>query len=170
MKPGVILGIIFISIGAGLGYWGYSVYQKGNESKNWPTVTGQVIESEVKKETTTRKVSDGRKRTTTSFRANVIYRYEVNGTSYISKQITSLDYSFGDSAQAREITAKYPKGKTVTVFYNTLDPEQAFLEPGISKGSYILMGAGAVCLVLGLLAGATAFRGKKKTFSNGKSQ
>jgi hypothetical protein len=66
----------------------------------------------------------------------------------------SRTISFGSKLywlfSAQEVAAMYPVGEKVTVYYNPDNPKIATLEPGISVGSFVILGVSAIILLVGL--------------------
>lgn len=61
----------------------------------------------------------------------VVYEYEVNGIKYISNRVRVQDKSgptMGGALYANPLLKRYPKGATVTVYYNPQDPKESALE------------------------------------------
>ena len=61
----------------------------------------------------------------------VVYEYEVNGTKYISNRVRVQDASgptMGGALYANPLLQRYPKGTTVTVYYNPQNPKESALE------------------------------------------
>ena len=61
----------------------------------------------------------------------VVYEYEVNGTKYISNRVRVQDASgptMGGALYANPLLKRYPKGATVTVYYNPQNPRESALE------------------------------------------
>ena len=79
-------------------------------------------------------------------------------------------FSFGEyqgsKKHAESIVDRYPKGKKLEVSYNPEKPEVAVLEPGITIGSYLPLGIGAMLVLLGAVASVVASVVKK---SDGQS-
>lgn len=82
----------------------------------------------------------------TTWKPAIVYGYVVNGTSYLSSRVQFMNVVSGSStfrdSLAKNISEEYPVGKTVTVYYDPDNPEDAVLEPGV--GFAII-----VCLVIG---------------------
>jgi hypothetical protein len=61
----------------------------------------------------------------------IVYEYEVNGTKYISNRVRVQDASgptLGGALYANPLLTRYPKGATVTVYYNPQNPKESALE------------------------------------------
>ena len=145
------LGIfaIFIAIGGGLTIWGWSILQSARASSTWPTVTGRVVSSEVTHSTD----SDG----ADSYQPMVVYRYTVKQVSYDNNTIKFGENSYSSRRQAEQIAADYPAGKAVTVYHHPEQHDQSVLEPGVSGGSYIVLGIGLIFVVVALIAAPLTF-------------
>ena len=61
----------------------------------------------------------------------VVYEYEVGGIKYISNRVRVQDASgptMGGALYANPLLKRYPKGATVTVYYNPQNPRESALE------------------------------------------
>jgi hypothetical protein len=58
--------------------------------------------------------------------AYIRYEYAVDGVSYSSLSINSIDSPF----YPKDVADRYPVGMDVDVYYNPKDPAEAVLEPG----------------------------------------
>jgi len=116
--------------------------RRGKQSETWPFTEGEVVSSHVK----SRHDSDG----DTSYSAAVRYEYEIGGATYVSRTISFGSKLYFGRFSAEEVVAIYPVGEKVTVYYDPNHPKIATLEPGISVGSFVVLGLSAVFLVVGL--------------------
>ena len=118
-------------------------------SQGWPTTDGIIISN--------RLVGQKFKEYDGDFYTNIDvyirYKYTVNGISYSSLSINSIDTPFYPSSFA----SRYPVGKDVIVYYNPKVPSKAVLEPGfvgIFKAfnifSYLIFGAGIYFIFRGI--------------------
>lgn len=145
----IAAALIFILFGIAIGLTGYSSYQSGVDSKDWPTVSGVIIQSEIETRTSTTGEGANRKTVEKSY-PRVKYEFSVNGRSFVSNAI-----KFGQSADAYKTVARYPVGQIVAVFYNPDKPDQAVLEPGADPTFSIgFMGLGVIFIIIGFLAAA----------------
>jgi len=144
-----IIGAIFTFIGLFCLYVFWNGYRIFFASRNWPTVTGEVLESRVK----TRTDSDTG---ATGYRVHMLYSYEVEGQPYKCGAVTIAGDQRSGQKRAEASVAKYPVGASVSVIYNPDRPGEAFLERVlVGRGNFfifgtIFMGLGAAIL-LGLL-------------------
>jgi hypothetical protein len=108
----------------------------------WPSTTGTVTASKVG----SRKETDMDGKSSYVNEPQVTYEYEVNGVSYQASRISLAERIAGADVQAT--LSRYPAGKSVPVYYDPDDPEQAVLEravpPTVGKGVGLL-----ILLILG---------------------
>jgi hypothetical protein len=134
--------LVFVLLGLFALYKGGRDLQWAQASPNWPTVTGIVEHSQVAES-----VDKGKK----SYYADVVYRYEVQGTAHQAKQIAFGDYRSSDPAPYQEIISRYPVGANVKIYYQPDVPEVAVLEPGVSRQAYIIPGFGIALSLIGIV-------------------
>jgi hypothetical protein len=126
--------------------FGFAATRTPGKSKDWPTVTGQVLASTI----TYRSGSRG-SRSPYPF---VMYTYQVAGQQYQSQRIY-FGSEVGGSAMTGVIK-KYPIGAQIPVYYNPQNPADAVLEHS-SPASKVLIWIG---LILIAVAAATYFMPK----------
>jgi len=148
-----LFGLVFLAVGIGVTAWGWNVLGDAKASTSWPSVDGSVISSKVERERTSRR-SGGRRRTSTTYGAEVRYRYSVDGNEYSSDKVSFGDYSSSNRARAQGIVDRYPVGKTVQVYYDPNTPETAVLESGTSWSCYLPIGLGIIFTIVGALVSA----------------
>ena len=143
----VVAGTGIILLGAAFVNYGFDQRTKAKESVNWPSITGKILNSEVEKRTSTTGTGSSRK-TSTTYVAVIKYEYTLDGTTYTSDRI-----AFGGKAatSAGSLVNKYPKAKSVNVYYNPDDPKEAALETGLKNESWFFPGFGAVWMIPGVL-------------------
>jgi hypothetical protein len=91
-------------------------------SRTFPATTGRMLESEVTRY--------HRRRSGASYGLELKYRYEVAGRTYEATR-----YRYGDKHDWNEsvhaVAASLPAGAPVIVYYNSADPADALLVPGL---------------------------------------
>jgi hypothetical protein len=140
---------IFGLIGGGLAFWGWNILQDARASASWPTADGIVSSSEVDHSTD----AEGGD----SYSPEVDYQYTIDGQNHINDTIKFGENSYNSRRRAEEITATYPVGRQVTVYYDPEQPDKSVLEPGVTAGSYIVLGIGVLFIVIALLVAPLTF-------------
>ena len=129
--------------GAGLAC-GYAIIQIGRAllARRWPTVDGEIIDARVVRS------GDGQNR---SLDRVVTYRYHVAGQRYTNNRVrfgleltpNSMVPALGTNPNvASPLTAGYPRGKPVRVYYNPRRPEDSVLYPTPNLRVWIILAAG----------------------------
>ncbi len=104
-------------------------------ASRWPQVRGQIISGETTTaEVTTRHATDTNERDVREVRnfANIKYRYSVAGKQFTGSRVSIGDDMGNDELEIR--MKRYPKGRSVTVFYDPADPASAVLERDLPSG------------------------------------
>ena len=78
---------------------------------------------------------------------DVRYGYQVMGSEYQGDKIAFGPKTGGACGKAMKVLSKYPKGGTVTVFYDPEKPSVAVLERNISKAFLVY---GVILLAMGI--------------------
>jgi len=126
--------------------------KKASESLSWPVTTGTVIESKVRVGENVFSSDDALDESQPVYSADISYAYQVNGVEYTSDRISFAGKSsYSKAEKAEVISAKYPEGSRVSVFYNPEKHQEAVLEQ-TAKGSGVFLIAGFVFLGIGLIA------------------
>lgn len=144
----LICGSIFILVLAAIGIFliifTLRSRKKAGESQNWPSATGEIIQSELKE---SRSMDDDLNESVSYYPA-VQYKYEVNGQTLTAKRISFGGILASSNPQkAKAELSSYPVGAQVTVYYNSANPAEAVLvrdAGGFRHGMTI----GIICLVL----------------------
>jgi hypothetical protein len=150
--------IIVVILGTILCLFALSAYSAGNAAKEWPTVTGKIVQSYVTESTT----EEG----SAFYAPHVMYNYTVNRVGYYSTQITPFNKGFSNPSYASEMVAKYPVGQTVVVMYEPGHPENSLLEsdPGIYADLFMI--AGLAIIALGVMLAIIALTSKNPRQDN----
>lgn len=155
MGPGMkfffarIFPFIFVIIGASVTYFGVRNLCRASESAEWPTAPGQIIKSSVESHRST-SGSGSNSRSSTTYHAEILYKYSVDGTQYNGTTVAFGDYGSSDPSHANQIVRKYPEGKSVTIYYMPDDNSQCVLEPGMQGQAWFLPVFGAIFLIAGV--------------------
>jgi hypothetical protein len=134
---------IFLLVGVGLSFWGWTILQNARASAAWPTAEGTITSSEVTRSTDAEGAD--------SYSPEVTYTYSVNNAGYSNDTIKFGENSYSSRRKAQEIVDNYPAGKNVTVYYDPERPDRSVLEPGVSAGSYIVLGIGVFFILITLV-------------------
>jgi hypothetical protein len=145
IAPG-LFSLVFIGIGAAILRYGVSMSAKARQSLTWPTTEGEIAHSAVLYQPGTR---SGDTTSAATFKADVSYRYKVDGVDYSSERIALLDLA-SSSGRAQGLVLRYPDGARVSVHYNPADHAEAVLEPGNVGGVTFLYFVGGVFAAAGL--------------------
>ncbi len=155
----LVIGTVCLLAGTGAAIYGAWVLSKARASSDWPTTPGVVVNSEVR---TTH--SSGRDGSSTTYHADVLYEYTVDGENYSADRVWFGQYGSSSRSEAAGTVRDYPAGKQVKVHYSPDDPETAVLEPGATWSSYMVLGIGLVIGLGGagaLAAGVFALKPRK---------
>ena len=140
----------YFVLGIVLFFWGFLWFilnfrrmLLGNTSKSWNIIKGRILQSELY-------VSD--KGESYSYKPQIEYTYTIDGVEYKSNRVyfgSNVLSSNKDSYQM--LIKKYPVGKTVDVYYNSMNNKTSVLEPGIKSDVIIRFVFYAVLLALGFI-------------------
>lgn len=133
------VGLLLMAVG------GYQIY-RGQQSTQWPTVTGVITVSELGKHVD--RNTDTRS-TSTTYSADISYDYVVDDVAYVNGNVHFGSMNSSDPSMARAILKRYPVEKRVTVYYNPTRPQQAVLEPGVRVMAWILPAIGLLFATVG---------------------
>lgn len=139
-----LISLVFVSIGGALITYAIKMSAKARESLSWPSTEGEVAHSAVTYQTDSSQTTGG-----TTYKADVSYRYKVNGVDYSSSRIALLDL-VSTTGRAQNIVERYPDNSKVEVYYNPTNVSEAVLEPGSSAGINFLYLVGGLFAAGGL--------------------
>ena len=137
---GMVMGIFLMLATVPVSFACFFVAGQMMDSRDWPTVEGRIIHSEV------RRVGFGKKQ---RYRAEVRYTFDVDGRSYQGSRIRLGDTTGNSESAQRSLIADYQLGANVAVYYDPDSPQQSVLETGgwpwtMAIGPLILGGLGWV--------------------------
>ncbi len=145
--------IVFAAPILALGLWGMA---HGLLTLRWPRVQAEIIEADLR--TFSGQSNDPRRRD--EWHAfSVHYTYNVDGKDYFGGRVEPYDYGMQNSAGAERMRDRHPVGPLANVAYDPKDASVAYLEPGPSSFSLILVFIGAVIGGSGLWIRSLAKRG-----------
>ncbi len=91
---------------------------------DWPTVEGEIVHSEA----TSKWSTDSQGHAVMRYKADIHFRYTVDGKTYDGKRITFLSAIIDTAAKAQALCDRYPLGARPPVYYNPKKPEDSVLE------------------------------------------
>ena len=115
-------------------YLGYTKLMEALASKSWPSVEGEITESDLHM----KRYSGNDRETKHKFSFRVKYQYTVDGEFYENNRY-SFKYIFlsGTLLVAQTLVEKNPVGCARKVFYNPEDPQDSVLLTGANIFSYV---------------------------------
>lgn len=125
-------------------FWGIPTARNAMESRNWPSVNGQITISDLSKNYNS---DDG----SIMYTAKVAYNYSVSGLPYTGSTVAFGDFGSSDPSHAGGIVSRYPAGKNVQVYYNPKDPKTSVLEAGSGWSSFMGLIVGIAFAIIGVV-------------------
>ncbi|MBD3270157.1 DUF3592 domain-containing protein, partial [Candidatus Peregrinibacteria bacterium] len=141
---GIIVGILFMIIGASTLYFSLGEVFSAYNSENWQNAPGKVIVSEVVRDVD----SDG----DISYRTDVLYQYQVEGKQFTGNTIYFGKMDNSNPGEANRIITDYPEGSEVKIYYDPDDPNISTLIPGINWEVFFLPGIFAMFFIMGFIS------------------
>ena len=144
--------VIFITAGILIAFFAWKGHQTSLASTTWPTAGGKIIRSEIERSENSSASQDADMAADVPEYAKISYEYTVGGKRYVSSKISFSVFT----NNPRQVVARYPKGKTVRVYYHPEKPNQAVLVPGAASANYapyifagvfIMLGAGLLSML-----------------------
>lgn len=145
---------IFMLVGGIVGAVGYFMLARARASRRWPSVSGQVVRSEVvsREQTDTEPGTIHIGRRPRVYSVALEYAYEVDGTTLKSKRVAFTDSFTKSEGQCEKIAARYPVGSPVTVYYDPEKPTKAVLDRATGCGPLLFFGVGSLFFLGGVAA------------------
>jgi hypothetical protein len=138
-------GTLFMIAGGALCLWGLWEGFQAQRSGSWPSVEGTVVSSRVKLGTS----GTGNSRSTT-YEADVLFRYQVDGAAYENDVLRIGQVSTGWKSGAQEDVRRHPPGPGI-VYYDPAEPSNSVLEPGLYWGVTLKPVVGCLFFVVGVV-------------------
>lgn len=122
---------------------------KAINSKNFPVTEGKITSGDVGASRFNGVGVEAEDRAK-SYSAYITYKYVVNGKSFTSYKRRWHEAQTTFHPYHKRIADRYPRGKTVNVYYNPNKPQVSVLEPGIGLGSIlgILISLGSIAFLV----------------------
>ena len=141
---GLLIGLALFA------YTGYAAY-KSTVAQSWSKTGGTISESRTKR-TRSRSYRRGRRRYSNRTTAVIKYKYYVGGKSYEKDRLSFGGFNFFSVNFGKDFRTgfyksleKYPKGKSVVVYYNPNQPGDSVLETQLQPVFFLLLlAAGAL--------------------------
>ena len=108
-------GIICLIAGGAIGAFFIWTILRRRSINKWSVTDGKVLDSRLH-------------RTADSFEPYVKYSYEAGGKNYTNDKLYTVNYLSEDEKYSEKLIAPYKVGKSVTVYFNPLDPSDSVLE------------------------------------------
>lgn len=130
---------------------------KGALTLRWPRADAKVVDGRLRLQTLLSSQDRRQPHVTASF--HVLDSYTVEDRQYLSRRVEPYDFGMQNSAGARKMRERHLVGSTTRVAYDPADPAVAYLEPGPSSMSLIMVVIGAVIGASGLWVRSMTRRG-----------
>jgi hypothetical protein len=116
-------------------------------ARNWPTVSGRILEADVDVVTKSRNVED-RLIFQTSYRPRITYSYSVGNQAYTGSTFDCTADEGDTQIKTRSQVSKYCPGEVATIAYDPEDPTNSVLDRTIKPTE---IAGSAVSIYLGFL-------------------
>lgn len=137
-----LLGTIAFCFGAWTAYHGWLTLK-------WPRAEAEIVDAKLTRhERETRDINRPDRWTT----FDVHYLYRIDGKVHLGGGIEPYAAGMQNSAGAKKMAEVYPVGAKTTVAYNPADVNEAYLIPGPSSFSLVLVALGVIFWLVALLA------------------
>ena len=138
LKAFLLFFLLLGVVAAGFGFW--NLYHS-LQCKQWPTVEGVVVSSELESHSGDADHGD-------TYSPQVTYQYTIAGRHFENDRLAFGAASSSSAGWAQKILERYPVGQKVMVHYAPDDPEQSVLETGIHAGTWVCFAVGAIFILV----------------------
>ncbi len=148
-RPAMVLLFSLFTVIGGAATWflGASPIWRVYQASRWPATPATVERSELLRFSD----SDG-----TTYRVDILYRYEVDGEVYRSNAYDFVNASSSGRAGKLDLLADYPVGRGTVCYIDPADPTLAVLNPrpgaslllGLIPAVFLLVGVGGLIMTL----------------------
>jgi hypothetical protein len=159
----ILLGLVATMVFGATLWWAMNTTSKIRASASWPATDGEVISAAVARDST--RIRGGGYNH--FFRADITYRYRVNGKAYESDTFMfGVPHSFSNQAEAESEVSTYAVGRHVEVHYDPANPASATIHTGTVPEQFRIVlwmaGAGTLAGVLAVLSGFLSRRKRRR--------
>jgi hypothetical protein len=124
------------------------------QAKRWPIASGLVEASSITSyQRRSRSSEDREVRLETLYRPNIVYGYDVGGVHYRGDKVSYSGYGTSSADVAKQVAARYPIGRALTVHYNPQNPSESAIDPSTPLGLYFFYLVPVIVLTIGYLVG-----------------
>jgi hypothetical protein len=116
--------------------------REARASRDWPTVSGVIVTSEVERTPDPTHIS---------FQPKVEYSFVAEGRGWSGNRISYAGFGSTKRDAAEAVVSRYPVGSNVLIYYRKSDPNTAVLEPGAATSTYLSILIPPVMVVLGVV-------------------
>lgn len=116
--------LLYAAVFAVVMYFGIQQAMEMDDSRDWPTTQGVIIESHIFSTLETSTKFGGRDQV---HEVRVLYSYAANGTHYSSNRLRIHPNRYRTEGTAKRELAQYPARKKVKVYYDPEKPERSVL-------------------------------------------
>jgi Protein of unknown function (DUF3592) len=134
----VVAPLFLIAMGGFFLVMGLTDLLAARRSVNWPIASATILQSTLVRHA-------GR---STTYRAQVLYRFQVGDRIYRGTQVSYGDH-LSSRSHAEQILSRNPRGAEVPVSYDPQNPEKAVLQPGVAPFAWLYPGLGTFLVLLG---------------------
>ena len=145
--PDILVVGLTLAAGAGALWIASRLRRDGRKSRNWPAVTGKIVECGIES-----LQSDAR-----SFTPRVTYSYTVAGKEYVGRKVYRTGQAGRMEAAAQLLAGALPEA--IPVHYNPEDPHDAYLLADPAAYYWITLAFGVGALIWGMLQALAVLTG-----------
>lgn len=159
--PPWLAGPLLIVAGIGMAVYGKATLGDAKASENWPSVTGQVIYTDVDR---VHRMSGSSSSSGSEYRyvPEVQYEYQVEGARYEGDRIAFGSTRERSRFRAQDVVDRYPIASDVNVHYDPSNPSNSVLEPGADLVLSIMPWGGLLFLLAGIATTIGVYFKKKR--------
>ena len=133
----IILTILALIIGISLSISGIKGMLKGNRSKSWSMIDGEIIKSKMKQSRESQKKY---------WEPKIKFKFTYQGKEYVCKAERFKNLNCGSPHDTENLLKKYSKGSVHKIYVSPLNPEESVLECGANEDDTMTIGFGILMI------------------------